>query len=222
MAGPPTTDDALAPTQPPLKRRRLRGKQPAPLAYVDSTMSSRETTAGGPNVPLHVVGHATGTAENFAALFEFIQPEWERTLAQLEADEEKHVAAEDFEAALQVATQKSDLQHTTPEFIKNKFIAKDPYDVLIAQCDELVGKIVSLIKSPDADEFLCAYNRLRSVSSDFLGPTAGECEQPAPLFYDVGNMPCPEMAAGGPSAPFGSHWQCCRRLCPTRTIGLRR
>ena len=90
-----------------------------------------------------------------------MHPEWERTLARLQADEEKHVDAEDFQAAVKVATLKSDLQANTPEQIKNRFIAKDPYDALIAHCDELVGKIVSLSNGSDADEFLRAYKRLR-------------------------------------------------------------
>ena len=63
---------------------------------------------------------------------------------------------------MKVATQKSDLQANTPEHIKNRFMAKDPYDALIAHCDELVGKIVSLSNGPDAGEFLRAYKRLRS------------------------------------------------------------
>ena len=96
------------------------------------------------------------------AFFALVQPEWERRLARLQADEEKHADAEDFQAAVKVATQKSDLQANAPEHIKNRFIAKDPYDALIAHCDELVGKIVSLSNGPDADEFLRAYKRLRS------------------------------------------------------------
>ena len=95
------------------------------------------------------------------AFFNLVFPEWKKTVQQLKTEETKNVSQENFDAAIQLARHIEQLEQNSPHSLKKRLMTEEARGVIMADCDDLVGKIMSLSNTSENNEFNVAYKRLR-------------------------------------------------------------
>ena len=95
------------------------------------------------------------------AFFSLVNPVWVKQIKILRAKEKDHVAKEDYESAISVASALSSLEEVTPEHLTKLLHEQGPRLDLIANCDALVVAVVGA-DPEDSMELDRAYKRMRT------------------------------------------------------------
>ena len=94
------------------------------------------------------------------AFFNLVNPQWEKEMEALQAQEKEFAAKEDYESASAKAAALVKLQSNTPKNLQDMLQEQGSSDVLLDACDELVANVVRLNPTETLD-LERSYKRMR-------------------------------------------------------------